>query len=199
MAGHAGSWRARPLRLLIELLVAAGGLASCTRDEGQASISVSPLAALVDQPVAVTVRGLPAGARTTLTATARDSDGITWSATAQFTATSAGEVSLGQPSVGGSYTGINPTGLFTLMAPAPGSAPNWFLYPKAGYDVTLQASADGRVAAEASVRRQSPVAAGVAEKQLRPADGGIYGNLYLPEKRPPGVPRCWCSAAPAGA
>jgi hypothetical protein len=32
-------------------------------------------------------------------------------------------------------------GLFTLMAPPPGSAPAWFLYPEAGYDVELEASA----------------------------------------------------------
>ena len=57
----------------------------------------------MDQPVAVTVQGLPAGTRTTLTARATDTDGITWSATAQFTATSAGEVTLSQWSVGGSY------------------------------------------------------------------------------------------------
>jgi dienelactone hydrolase len=185
MAGHAGSWRVRPIPLLIVLLVAAAGLAGCTRggdrDRVQASISVSPLATLVDQPVAVTVQGLPAGSRTTLTATARDTDGITWSAAAQFKATSAGEVSLGQPSLGGSYTGVNPMGLFTLMAPPPGSAPAWFLYPEAGYDVELEASVGGRVAAKATARRQGPVAVGVVEKRLRPARGGIYGNLYLPK------------------
>jgi hypothetical protein len=185
MAGHAGSWRVRPIPVLIVLLVAAAGLAGCTRggdrDRVQASISVSPLAALVDQPVAVTVRGLPAGARTTLTARATDRDGITWSARAQFKATSAGEVSLGQPSLGGSYTGVNHMGLFTLMAPPPGSAPDWFLHPEAGYDVTLQATVGGRLVAEASVRRQVPSAVGVVEKQLRPAKGGIHGNLYLPK------------------
>src|ERR671919_1052867 len=131
MAGHAGSRRARPIPVLLALLVVTAGLAGCTRggDRGrvQASISVSPLAALVDQPVAVTVQGLPAGARATLTARARDTDGTTWSATAQFKATSAGTVSLGQPSLGGSYTGVNPMGLFTLMAPPPGSAPEAFL------------------------------------------------------------------------
>jgi dienelactone hydrolase len=170
---------------LIVLLVAAAGLAGCTRGgdrgDGRASISVSPLAALVDQPAAVTVQGLPAGARTTLTAQARDTDGITWSATAQFKATSAGEVSLGQPSLGGSYTGVNPMGLFTLMAPPTGTAPDWFLYPEAGYDVDLEATVEGRVAAKAAVRRQSPVAVGVVEKQLRPVKDGIYGNLYLPK------------------
>jgi dienelactone hydrolase len=183
MAGHAGSWRARPIPVLIVLLVAAAGLAGCTgggdRDRTQASISVSPQTALVDQPVAVTVTGLPAGARTTLTARARDRDGITWSATAQFQATSAGEVSLGQPSLGGSYSGVNPMGLFTLMVPPTGSAPDWFLYPEAGYDVTLQATVDGRVVATTSARRQDPLAAGVVEKKLRPARGGVYGNLYV--------------------
>jgi pimeloyl-ACP methyl ester carboxylesterase len=184
MARQAGAWRVRPIPVLIVLLVAAAGLAGCTRggdrDRVQASISVSPQTALVDQPVAVTVQGLPAGARTILTAKARDTDGITWSATAQLQASSAGEVSLGQPSLGGSYTGVNPIGLFTLMAPPPGSAPDWFLYPEAGYDVALQASVGGRVAAEASVRRQVPSAVGVAERRLRPTKGGIYGNLYLP-------------------
>ena len=169
---------------MIVLLVAAAGLAGCTRggdrDRVQGSISVSPQAALGDQPVAVTVQGLAAGARTTLTASARDTGGITWSATAQFEATSTGEVSLGQPSVGGSYTAVNPMGLFTLMAPPPGSAPDWFLYPPARYDVTLQASVGGRVAATATVRRPDPLAVGVAERRLHPANGGIYGNLYLP-------------------
>src|SRR5215216_5624241 len=74
--------------------------------------------------------------------------------------------------LGGSYTGGNPMGLFTLLAPPPGSAPDWFLYPEAGYGVALEASVDGRVAAEATVRRQGPVAVGVVEKRLRPAKGG---------------------------
>jgi dienelactone hydrolase len=186
MTGHAGSWRGRPIPVLVALLVAAAGLAGCTRgadrDRVQASISVTPPAALVDQPVAATVQGLPAGARTTLTATARDTDGSTWSATAQFQATSAGEVSLDQPSLGGSYTGVNPMGLFTLMAPPPGPAPDWFLYPEAGFDVQLQASVGGRVVAEASVPRQVPSAVGVVEQRLRPSKGGIYGNLYLPKQ-----------------
>jgi acetyl esterase/lipase len=90
-------------------------------------------------------------------------------------------VSLGQPSLGGSYTGVNPMGLLTLLAPPPGSAPAWFIYPEAGYDVTLEAAVDGRVAATATARRQDPLAAGVIERRLRPARGGIHGNLYLPK------------------
>ena len=132
MAGHAGSWPVRPIPVLIVLLVAAAGLAGCTRgaDRGQvqASISVSPQAALGDQPAAVTVQGLPAGARTTLTARAKDIDGITWSSSAEFQATAAGTVSLDQPSLGDSYTGVSPMGLFTRMTPPPGSTAAAFLH-----------------------------------------------------------------------
>jgi hypothetical protein len=182
--------RARPrrtgrLQVLAALVVAAVGLAGCTgggdRGQLQASMSVSPQTALVDQPVTVSVRGLPEGARTTVTAKATDTGGTVWSSSAQFQATSAGTVSLGQPSLGGSYTGVNPMGLFTLLAPLSGPAPDWFLYPDAGYDVALQASVGGRVAATATVRRPGPLAVGVTEQRLRPAKGGIYGNLYLPK------------------
>jgi dienelactone hydrolase len=38
------------------------------------------------------------------------------------------------------------------------------------------------VAATATVQRQVPAAVGVTEKELRPAKGGIYGNLYLPKR-----------------
>jgi fermentation-respiration switch protein FrsA (DUF1100 family) len=185
MAAHVRSWRVRQIRVLIALVVAAAGLAGCTRGGDsarvQASMSVSPQTALVDEPVAVSVRGLPTGARTTVTAKATDAGGITWAASAQFQATSAGVVSLGQPSLGGSYSGVNPMGLFQLMAPPSGSAPAAFLHPEAGYDVTLQATVGGRVAAGATARRQGPAAVGVVEKELRPASGGIYGNLFLPK------------------
>ena len=141
---------------------------------------MSPQAALVDQPAAVTVQGLPAGAQTTLTARAKDIDGITWSSSAEFQAISAGTVSLDQPSLGDSYTGVSPMGLFTRMTPPPGSTAAAFLHGPAGYDVELEASVSGRVAATTMAKRQGPTAVGVTEKQPRPTKGRIYGNLYLP-------------------
>ncbi|HEV8651697.1 MAG TPA: acyl-CoA thioester hydrolase/BAAT C-terminal domain-containing protein [Actinomycetes bacterium] len=185
MAAHARSWRGRQIGVLTALVVAAAVLARCTLPRYPAavrpSMSVSPQTALLDQPVTVSVRGLPAGARATVAATATDAGGTTWSASAQFQATSAGVVSLDQPSLGGSYAGVNPMGLFELMAPPPDSTPTVFLSPDAGYDVTLQATVGGRVAAGATARRQGPAAVGVVEKELRPARGEIYGNLYLPK------------------
>jgi dienelactone hydrolase len=179
-AGRPASWRV----LTVVALVAAGLVGCRPPGEGltvRASMSVSPQTALVDEPVAVSVRGLPAGTPTTVTAKATDRGGTTWEASARFQATSAGVVSLGQPSLGGSWSGVNPMGVFELMAPPSGSTLTAFIYPDPGYQVSLEATVGGRVAATATARRQTPVAAGVAERRLRPAQDGVYGNLYLPK------------------
>lgn len=185
MAAQGGFWQRRQVRVLAVLVAAVAALVALRaglRDPVGVSMSVSPQAALLDQPVTVAVHGLPAGVRTTVTATAEDRGGTTWSASAKFEATSAGVVSLDQPSLGGSYSGVNPMGLFVFMSPDPSDPENTvFLNPDAGYDVTLQATVGRRVVATATARRQTPAAVGVVEKQLRPADGGIYGNLYLPK------------------
>jgi pimeloyl-ACP methyl ester carboxylesterase len=177
-------WRLRWVRVLVILVLAAVAVAvlRAYRLPGPPSISASPQTALLDQPVTVSVRGLPAEANTTVTATAMDADGTSWSASAQFQATSTGAISLDQPSLGGSYTGANPMGLFVFMAPPPTSRTHpLFAAPPGGYDVTLQAKVGSRVAAAAIVRRQGYATVGVAERQLRQADGDIYGNLYLPK------------------
>jgi dienelactone hydrolase len=177
-------WRCDHLRALTVVLVVAAGLAGCTggRADVDAVMSVSPSTALLDAPVTVSVRGLPAGARTTVTATATDADGTTWSASADFQATSAGTVSLDQPSLGGSYTGANPMGLFEFMTPQPSSTTAvGFQVPGSGsYEVTLSASVDGSVVFTAGVRRQTPAEVGVSSRMLSVAADGVYGTLFQP-------------------
>jgi len=171
--------------VLAVLVVAAAGVAVLRAGYSppvDASMSVSPQTALLDQPVAVSVRGLPPGAHTTVTATATDGGGTTWSASAEFQASSDGVASLDQPSLGGSYSGVNAMGLFQFMAPpSSDSTKTVFFNPDLGYDVTLQARVGRRVAAAATARRQDPAAVGVVVRQLRPASGGIYADLYLPK------------------
>jgi Acyl-CoA thioester hydrolase/BAAT N-terminal region len=129
MAVPAGSRPRRPRRVLVALALAAACVAGCTQRAEATVLSVTPAAGLVDQPVAVSVRGLPGGARTTLTTTATDAGGTGWSATARFKATAAGVVSLTQPSLGGSWTGVNPRGLFELMTPPATSEVAQFMAP----------------------------------------------------------------------
>src|SRR5215470_8626693 len=95
-------------------VVLAAGAAACTSDErvDHASITVSPAIAPMDQPVRVSVAGLRADHPATVTATAKDVVGVTWSSSAQFRAGGDGTLSLDQAPVGGSYSGANPMGLF---------------------------------------------------------------------------------------
>jgi len=184
----AGNERYRRLGGIVALLGAAGsGLMGCSHHTHPvataATMSVVPQTALLDEAVAVSLHGLPAGARITVTAKATDADGTSWASSAQFTASPAGAVSLSQASVGGSYSGVNPMGLFVFMAPASaGSAATTFLSPASGYDVSLRATVDGRVAGTAIAHRRSAPSLGLIKKDLRPSTSGIYGELYLPAK-----------------
>jgi hypothetical protein len=183
MAAHLELRWQRQLPLLVVLVLAAAGVVGCTSgDVRHVTMTVSPRTALLDEPVNVSVQGLPDGAPTTITATATDAGGTTWSSSARFKASSSGTVSLAQPSLGGSYTGADPMGLFNRMGPPAGSGSALFLTPRHHHDVGLRASVDGRVAAMASVRRQAPDEVGVVVRQLRPARDGIYGLVALPRR-----------------
>ncbi|MDQ2836692.1 MAG: acyl-CoA thioesterase/BAAT N-terminal domain-containing protein [Actinomycetota bacterium] len=179
------------------LALLAIGISGCQHNSHpaiHASMSVSVQRALFDTPVSVSVAGLPAGVLTTLTATAADRAGGTWTSSAQFRSTSAGTVSTSQASLAGSYAGTDPMGLFDLMVPPPGDKATAFEPPGAyyddavrtagGYDVTLRASVAGRTVATATANRQLPGSLGITEHDLRPVGSGIYGDLYLPAATP---------------
>jgi dienelactone hydrolase len=175
----------RSLRTGCCVLLAVAGGSGCHERSGPAgshpAISVSAAQALLDAPVSVSVHGLPPGARTTVTATARDDGGTTWTSSAQFQASAAGAISLRQPSLAGSYTGLNPMGLFEFLAPPAGDVTHpYFDEPAAGYDVTLAASVGGRQVATATTRRQTWHQAGVTKRQLRLAADKVYGDLFTP-------------------
>jgi pimeloyl-ACP methyl ester carboxylesterase len=140
-------------------------------------MTVTPASALADVPVSVTVTGLPAGARTTVTATATDTSGVPWQSSADFRAGSDGKVSLAQKPLSG-YPSADPMALFLLMTPTRGSAA--FFAGGRTLDVTLRASVDGKVVAQAVAHRRGPEDLGVRQRDLRPATDGVYGTLFLP-------------------
>jgi dienelactone hydrolase len=140
-------------------------------------MTVTPASALLDVPVAVTVSGLPAGARITVTAAATDTAGVTWSSSADFQAGPDGRVSLAQKPLSG-YPAADPMGLFELMTPASGTP--LFFGGGETLDVSLRATAGGKTVARATAHRRGPTDLGVRTRQLRPAADGVYGTLYLP-------------------
>jgi len=164
-------------------VVLAVGVAGCTSG-GQvddASITVSPAIALMDQPVRVSVAGLRADQPATVTATATDVVGVTWSSSAEFRASGDGTLSLDQAPVGGSYSGASPMGLFQFMAPDD-PRPLGFGEPLSGtFVVRLEVKVDGRTVATATATRRSPQAVGVTTKKLTVAADGVYGVLYRPK------------------
>jgi len=142
-----------------------------------ATMTVTPASALADVPVAVTVTGLAAGVRTTVTATATDTSGVPWQSSADFRAGSDGKVSLTQKPLSGDPS-ADPMALFELMTPTRGHAV--FFAGGPTLDVTLRASVDGKVVAQAAAHRRGPTDVGVPHRDLRPAKDGVYGTLYLP-------------------
>jgi hypothetical protein len=173
-------WRAHGRRVLIVAVLVCAGLSGCTGGGEPVSMTVSPGTGLIDQPVRVSISGLPSGAATTVTASARDAAGVTWSASANFTAPDAGALSLDQAPTGGAYAGVSPMGLFEFMTPGnPGSAV--FVHPAAGtYGITLRAKVGGKTVATAVATRQTPLAAGVTATDLRVPADGVYGRLFRP-------------------
>jgi acetyl esterase/lipase len=151
-------------------------------DGPPAVITADPQSAPTDVPVAVSIRGLPAGAKTTVEASATDVKGRKWTSSAEFTADSAGTLSLDRPSTGGSYRGANAMGLFESLTTGGSDPDGEFRIGPDGFDVQLRANVDGKQRATTVVHRPTSSPA-VTRKELRPAtDNGLYGELYLPTK-----------------
>ncbi len=164
------------------------GAAACTteHESEHARWSVSPATALLDVPVTATLNGLTSGQKITVTSTATDYDHVRWQASADFTASKAGAVSVAQPVTGGSYAGAMPMGLFTMMAPTTKTTNPIFYAPRGGYTVTLTAKRGRTTLATTTLTRQDGSRSGVTETVLTLARDGVVGRLYAP---PAGSPR----------
>ena len=148
--------------------------------KASADFTVDAPNALIDAPVAVSLHGVRPGAAVVITSRAVDGEQQAWTASATFTATAQGTVSLSQPATDGSYTGSNAMGLFEDMLP-PASAPlddNVFLPSGRSFPVSITAAVKGRTVASTTVQRNYP---SVAEQHYRLADSGIYADLYSPK------------------
>ncbi|MBQ1025371.1 acyl-CoA thioesterase/bile acid-CoA:amino acid N-acyltransferase family protein [Micromonospora sp. C95] len=176
--------------VLVGLLVAAmlGG----DRGSGGAArlrLDVTPAVALADQPLRVGVTGLAARERAVIAAEAEDHAGRRWRAEATFVADANGVVDVSQDApVDGSYSGVDPMGLFWSMDPLDGDAsyfaPVW-PHVRRDFTVWLSAVGGGREPAAVTVRRDW-TAGQVSFTELTRATDGVRGLLVLP---PPDVPR----------
>ena len=168
-------------------------LCGTVRAANPAQLSVSPEVGLIDAPFHVQLRNVLPGARVTLSASRPDAKGRSWTAVGEYSADADGAVDVDRsPSLGGSYEGVSPHGLWCSALPvAPeklsayvaalpshmemGTAPD--LDVSGEYRVTLSAFIDGKLVASATaVRSYAP---GVATQEVSEA-GGLRGVLYSP-------------------
>jgi Acyl-CoA thioester hydrolase/BAAT N-terminal region len=171
----------------------AGGLTACTGHAASdhAVIQVSAPVALADQAVGISVTGLTAGQRVTITAQAVDDAHRVWRAQASYTASQDGVVNLASAiSTSGSYSGADGMGLFWSMSTLPGESGNEYFIPappqtQPSFPVGLTVTSDGRRLAARTVTR-SWMAPGEAARVLTRKADGIARVLFLP---PPGTPR----------
>lgn len=151
-----------------------------------ASITASPRTALIDVPVTVTVTGLSPGQQVTLQSSAVDAEGAQWQASARFRVPAGGVVTTDQASLGGSYAGVDPMGLFDLMAP-PADEPSTSVdvaEGETGYSVSLSASVAGTQVATGTARRNNPGAVNLRTRELTLKNTGVYGEVFLPPGHP---------------
>lgn len=144
------------------------------------TIELSAQWALVDEAVEVTVRGQDPGDRIRVQAFMRDDRNVEWNSVAVFETGDDGVVSTAvDRSVGGTYTGVDPAGLYWSMIDAAGEGdPSSFaassLKPKT---MTIVAEHNGRELARAELERRF-IDPGVEIRDIR--EDGIVATLFLP-------------------
>ena len=170
------------LRLFAGLPLLVAGLGGCAAhaSHGSVQMTVSPTRALYDTPVTISISGLRAGETVTLRAHSKDSKGVDWSSSARFAASSSGSVTTEQPSLGGSYSGVNAMGLFETLAPGGSPAKQAGFVGPSDWKITLSASTGAKAVATTQLTRLRPTQDGVTETDERPATSGIYGALFRP-------------------
>lgn len=154
--------------------------AGCSAHVEQAGpqITATPDGVSIAIPVQVTVEGLPAGDSVRVWARTYDRQGQLWESSGEFVTDGVGEVDLSTAaSTGGTYTGVDPHGLFwSMRLPDQDQAP----YPMMDADdvvVLLGVDRAGATVARTTLRRVVREPAG---RVLSIAEAGLVGDLYLP-------------------
>ncbi|XP_029683276.1 peroxisomal succinyl-coenzyme A thioesterase-like isoform X2 [Takifugu rubripes] len=168
---------------------AVGGLRWRSSYTPAPSITAAPVRTLVDEQINIKAHFLPRHSPVTVCAQMHSEDGDLWEAFAHYNTDADGTVSLtSDQSVGGSYLGCEPMGLFWSLQPAPGGREGLRLRKKnVEIPFVVHVSlieghvspreAEGAELAAVTTERWY-VAPGVRRTPVR--HGGIIGTLFLP-------------------
>jgi hypothetical protein len=165
-------------------------------------LTVTPELGLIDAPFRVVLRGVVPGTRVTLSAARPDAKGRTWTAVGEFAADADGTVDVDlAPSLGGSYEGVSPHGLWCAALPVAPSKLGEYVaelpnHPEMGTAPELDVASEYRVELSATIDGK-PVASATATRSYGPAKrteevnapGRLRGVFYVPPAdAPAGIP-----------
>ena len=144
------------------------------------ALRVFPEEGPLDEPLGVRVEGLAPGERVSLRCRLRDEAGKEWISHGEFEAGPGGTADPAQcPSLSGTYTGLDPEGLFWSMAPEPAGPRQgkFSLHDVSPVVVELEALGRGRFLGRVPAARRiaSP---GLLREDVR--EGDLVGTLFLP-------------------
>ncbi|XP_072238525.1 bile acid-CoA:amino acid N-acyltransferase-like [Leuresthes tenuis] len=152
-------------------------------------LTAAPIRALIDEKISIEARFLPPHFPVTVCARMHCDDGDLWESFAHYNTNASGTVTLTKdPSVGGSYLGCEPMGLFWGMQSAPGGREGLRLRKKnveTPYMVNISlleghvSPNDGQIPELAAVTTERwYMAPGVRRIEIR--QNGVVGILFLP-------------------
>ncbi|XP_051239453.1 peroxisomal succinyl-coenzyme A thioesterase-like [Dicentrarchus labrax] len=152
-------------------------------------LSVQPSRGLMDEKFIILVQNAPPGFQLTVHALHKCEDGHSWEAFGHYTANATGTVNVSEdPSLGGTYSGVEPMGLLWSLRPVPGSKPGLRMRKmnvQTPMEVTISVYQGHRT--EGFVD-QVPLAGVVAERwymapgvrRVPITEGGLTATLFLP-------------------
>ncbi|XP_044048884.1 peroxisomal succinyl-coenzyme A thioesterase-like isoform X2 [Siniperca chuatsi] len=152
-------------------------------------LSVQPARGLMDEKFTVLIQNAPSGFQLTVHALHHCEDGHTWEAFAHYTTNATGTVNVSEdPSLGGTYSGVEPMGLLWSLGPVPGSKPGFRLRKvnvQTPMEVTISVYQGHQT--EGFVD-QVPLASVVVERwymapgvcRIPITEGGLTATLFLP-------------------
>ncbi len=157
-------------------LLTAGCSAHVT--EAGPQITTTPDGVSIAIPAQVVVEGLPAGDSVRVWARTYDRRGQAWESSGEFVTNGVGQVDLTTAaSTGGTYTGVDPHGLFWSMRLPDGQRAPYPLMDADDLVVLLGVDRAGATVARTTLRRVVREPAG---RVLSIAEAGLVGDLYLP-------------------
>ncbi|XP_058487796.1 bile acid-CoA:amino acid N-acyltransferase-like isoform X1 [Solea solea] len=190
---HMGKVKIKPCfslqRQLASVHRTGGAVRWMSRNRPAPLLTAAPVRAIIDEPISIKGQFLPPYSPVTFCAQLHCDDGDLWEASAHYNTKADGTVNLTRDhSVGGSYLGCEPMGLFWGLQPAPGGREGLRLRKKnvqTPYVVHISLC-DGHVSPRE--RQSTELAAVTAErwymapgvKRIEIRQNGIVGTLFLP-------------------